>query len=622
MRRHFLALLSVSAFSVAVIPFMLLVWNYFARLPDGLPIAVLVVLNFIGWAAVCVLYIAERNMLDSVDKTSEALGFSVTQGSLENKLGRFLVELKRFARASLDFAPNGMSGNKSLWTNLYRIALTTKKELNANAVELALFDEASGLWTQAILVGNARTRYCQSMLLETKLHTAAREIDSDETFIIMQPVSFSGTLFGSLRVEFGNGVRPTLEDRQILKILANQGALLLVDARFTDEVLRMRKAGEESVRAKTGFLANLSHEIRGPLGIILNGVEIVTDGLCGPVTESQRETLGMIKQNGDHLLDLVNDVLDYAKVEAGKIKAKPVSLAVKPLLSDLANVVRSQAMGKKQKLKVEPVDESLAILCDKRHARQILINILTNAIKYTPNEGRITVSSERITGNRIKISVADTGIGIPESERDKVFGAFERVDDKYAQSQIGTGLGMPLTKRLLEVNKGYIDFTSVKGEGSTFWMILPAGELPKEIAQEEEISPNRMAQGRGEHILLVEKEGEERDMLQRYLIHQGFEISLATTDMQVVGLMREKSFAIAIVECDLPSMSGEDIVGIIRNNPTASNLPVIVLSSKAFVFDIERYLKLGVDRCLSKPVELSEIAMTTRQLIDEARATT
>jgi CheY-like chemotaxis protein/anti-sigma regulatory factor (Ser/Thr protein kinase) len=384
----------------------------------------------------------------------------------------------------------------------------------------------------------------------------------------------------------------------------------------------MRVAGEESTRAKTGFLANLSHEIRGPLGIILNGVELINDGLCGPVTESQRETLGMIKQNGDHLLDLVNDVLDYAKVEAGKIKAKPVKLKVGSLLTDLSNVVRSQSIAKKQDLKTDPVEKDLTLLCDKRHARQMLINLLTNAVKYTPLNGSIHISAERIPGNRIKITVADTGIGIPVAERSKVFGAFERVEDKYAQSQVGSGLGMPLTKRLAEVNKGTVDFESEQGVGSTFWLILPAAETveEEEILGGTEKRQGVFARGRGEAILLVDRENDERDMLERYLAHQGFKVINAANGAEVLRTLREWPIDLAVVEYDLPDITGEEMVGMIRQNPAAADLPIVMLSSKAFVFDIERFLKLGVDRCLSKPVDLCEIADTARQLIDETKS--
>jgi signal transduction histidine kinase/CheY-like chemotaxis protein len=586
------------------------------------PLHVLLTINFIGWSSVCVLYISERNMHKCVDSTSDKLGFSKGAGSLETKLAKFLVDLERFATASFEFRPQGEEGTNNLWLSLYRIVLTTYNDLDAQAVELALFDDKSKLWTQAMLVGSPRGPFSQAMLLEGGQLTNPADFDDNGVITMAQPVSFAGTLFGCLRVELRKGELPSKEDRRILSLFATQGALMLVDSQFTDQLLRMRVAGEESTRAKTGFLANLSHEIRGPLGIILNGVELINDGLCGPVTESQRETLGMIKQNGDHLLDLVNDVLDYAKVEAGKIKAKPVKLKVGSLLTDLSNVVRSQSIAKKQDLKTDPVEKDLTLLCDKRHARQMLINLLTNAVKYTPLNGSIHISAERIPGNRIKITVADTGIGIPVAERSKVFGAFERVEDKYAQSQVGSGLGMPLTKRLAEVNKGTVDFESEQGVGSTFWLILPAAETveEEEILGGTEKRQGVFARGRGEAILLVDRENDERDMLERYLAHQGFKVINAANGAEVLRTLREWPIDLAVVEYDLPDITGEEMVGMIRQNPAAADLPIVMLSSKAFVFDIERFLKLGVDRCLSKPVDLCEIADTARQLIDETKS--
>src|SRR5262249_18421399 len=157
--------------------------------------------------------------------------------------------------------------------------------------------------------------------------------------------------------------------------------------------------------------------------------------------------------------------LDYAKVESGRITPKKVVVVVNELLQDLAGVIRSQAEAKGHKVVAKPGDEALAISCDRRHLRQMLINLLTNAVKDTPNGGRIEVWAERIAGNRIKIYVKDSGVGIDEKDRYKVFTAFERIENAYSMNQVGTGLGMPLTKRLAEVNNGSIDFDSKPGEG-------------------------------------------------------------------------------------------------------------------------------------------------------------
>ncbi|MCB0345518.1 MAG: response regulator [Bdellovibrionales bacterium] len=616
MRRPLLiSTLGVLAVVLGTLPIALMLY-----MGAPLPLHILAMLNFIAWTTVCLLFVAQTRMLRSIDHAMQTLDLDIIQGGVEEKLGRFLYESKRYHLASYGFMRGpGAVSERDLGINLRRIVDHAYRELDAKAVELALFSQETGLWSQVLIAGEPSSVGSQSMLMDASSDDSSKAKEAEN--VIVQAMSFAGTLFGKLRIEMPKGRLPSKADRHVTELMATQGALMLVDARFTDALLRMREKGDESVRAKTGFLANLSHEIRGPLGIVLNGAELMLDGLCGPVTESQQDTCRMMKKSAEHLLDLVNDVLDYAKVEAGKIKAKGVNLAVKPLLDDLAAVIRTQAMAKGHSVDVTEIDSSLGMICDKRHARQILINFLTNAVKYTPDGGKITLSAERVPGDRVKIMVTDTGVGIADKEKSKVFGAFERVDNPYSLQQSGTGLGMPLARKLAEVNEGIASFESKEGEGSTFWIMMPACKIRSAEAQVESGDEVKaVPQGNGEAVLLVDQSGEGRDMLERYLNHQGFRIIAASSGADILKTMREAEIDLAVVESDLPGGSGEDMISVIRSNPKAASVPIIMLSSKAFDFDVERFLKLGVDRCLAKPIELGEIAVTVRRLIDEARS--
>lgn len=581
----------------------------------------LLLFGSVGWLVVAFYMNRENHIHDAVLATSGTLDLEKLEESLPKLVEQVNLEFRRYHRAVSTFRGDENVNRSDLGANLRRIAQVAYHELHASAVELSLFDEASGLWSQGLVLGAPRTVNSQSMLSAAVQKGKQEIITSDRHTILVMPLVFAGTMFGALRVELPIDTKPSKSDLNVLHVLGTEGAIMLVDARFTDELLKLRKASEESVRAKTGFLANLSHELRGPLGIILNGAELMIDGLCGEITAQQKETLEMIKGSGDHLLDLVNDVLDYAKVEAGKVAAKPVDIPLHDLLSDLVAVVRSQALAKNHSLLLEPVDRTLGMICDKRHARQMLINFLTNAVKYTPDGGKITVSAQRWADGRVRIAVKDSGIGIPESQRDKVFAAFERVDDKYALSQTGTGLGMPLTRRLAEVNGGGVEFDSKVGEGSTFYLIMPAVDMATEQVEENdgELATPLRAQGQGESILLVDNDTASRQMIGQYLSSQGFEIVLAQEGSEVIRILRDRSIELAVVENDMPNLPGEEMVSVIRSNPHSATVPIILLSAKAFVFDIERFLKLGVDRCLSKPVALSELATTARRLIDETK---
>ena len=452
--------------------------------------AILASFGCLGWLTAGMLLMRQRQIFSSVRNAIDTIGLADIDGSLTEVIESFSREYSRFHRASYGLRSEGYSRTTNLSNNLKRIVDLAYNELPARSVELSLFDEESELWSQSLLVGSPTTHHSQSLMLDS-MESATREAISevDGATVVTEPLRFAGTTFGVLRIELKGNNSMGANDIQVLKLLSAQAGISLVNSRFTEEVLRMRRLGDETMQAKTGFLANLSHELRGPLGIILNGVELAMEGLCGEVSDPLKEMLRMIKDSGDHLLDLVNDVLDYAKVEAGKVTATPVDLPVRGLLEDLCAVVRTQAMAKGHELTLESVDSGLGVAVDKRHVRQMLINFLTNAVKYTPNGGTISVWAEKLPDGRAKISVRDSGIGIPQSQHSKVFGAFERVEDSYAQAQSGTGLGMPLTKRLAEVNGGSVGFESAPNEGSTFWLVLPAVEMTEfsfEDAEDED----------------------------------------------------------------------------------------------------------------------------------------
>ncbi len=584
-----------------------------------IPQRALLAIQLISWGGIVVLLDQRSRCKQYIEQAAERLGFKPTKGDVGVQLEELLGKTSRYHEASHNFALERSIDGKPLGSSLREIAEMTHRELGAKAVELSLFDKESGLWSQAIMLGSPDSVNTQGMLNDASGEGRLELVTDNQGSVTVEELSFAGSLFGALRVEMDKGEQLSVEDREVLKLLAMSGALLLGDSRFTEELLVMKRLGEESLKAKTGFLANLSHEIRGPLSVILNGAELTMDGLCGPVTDSQKDTLKMIKDNGDHLLELVNDVLDYAKVEAGKVSAKPVEILVGELIKDLLTLVRSQVTLKNHKVVTEDIDETLGIVCDKRHSRQILINFLTNAIKYTPEGGTITVGAERVRNGMAKIWIKDSGVGIPLEHHSKVFGAFERVDERYSNTQSGTGLGMPLTRKLAGVNEGSVDFESEVGQGSTFWVNLPAIEIDSRssASSEKDEKANKSQSGKGEKVLIVDYNPDTREMYDRYLSHQGFDIIQASSGRDVLKVIREEDIELAVVENDMPDIDGEDMVLAIRANPKVSSIPIILLSSKAFVFDIEHFLKLGVDRCLTKPVELSELADTARRLIDE-----
>lgn len=571
-------------------------------------------LNLVGWSLILAFFFAHEDLHRSIKKTARELGIDTRFKSLERLLAHLIREVDRKNRAfSVNLVERRITSKEELSRTLERIVATAYNLLQAESSELALFDRESGLYHSSFVLGKPFSRSAQAML--------SGAVEGDEMRpqpeVLIQPIAFAGRVHGSLRVGLKRGSLPSSSDQEIVRLLAIQGSLAIINAQYTEQLLKMTSASEETVRAKTGFLANLSHELRGPLGIMLNAVELVLDGLCGPVNDDQLETLQMVKSNGSHLLELINDVLDYAKVESGRITPHPTEVLLGDLLVDISNVVRSQADAKGHKLELKKSDEVCAISCDRRHLRQMLINLLTNAIKYTPDGGTITLWVERAPGNKIKINVKDTGVGIERADRHRVFSAFERIEHSYSINQMGTGLGMPLTKRLAEVNSGTIDFSSKPGEGSHFWLLFPAIDYdPSMQVSEESESTVEHARGNREVILLAEKDDGERSMIARYLTHIGFRICEARSKAEAMNLLRNESVDLAILDNAVADNQDDDLVSAIRESGKNASLPVILVSSRAFVFDIEKYLKSGVDRCLIKPIELRKLGVIARELID------
>ena len=232
-----------------------------------------------------------------------------------------------------------------------------------------------------------------------------------------------------------------------------------------------REAAEEANRLKTQFVANMSHELRTPLNSIINFTRIVMDGYAGPVTEEQITYLGYVRYAGEHLLGLINDILDLAKIEAGKLEVHVAPLDLHPLLDGVMSTTVGLTRDKALELRrLVPPDLPL-VLADEKRVRQVLLNLLSNAAKFT-EQGSITLRAE-VSGDFVCISVADTGIGIAPEHFDRVFEEFRQVDERVARRVGGTGLGMPISKKLVEMQGGEMWFKSELGSGSTFYFTLP-----------------------------------------------------------------------------------------------------------------------------------------------------
>lgn len=558
-------------------------------------LTVCLLLNAFAWGVLGTLQIQREKRKTELDELSQILGSDM--GS--DPLATIYYELKRKELAfDARILEGPVSKSNDLSRYLYQVVERAYKLLSADAVELSLLDEQVGVFHASVTIGNLALleKYPEG----SGLHAAS------------QNIMFAGDQMGKLRILYKKERHLSQADREILRLLSVQACIAILNSKYTKEVLRMRGEAEENVKAKTGFLANLSHELRGPIGIVLNAADLLLEGLCGPLELEQKETLRMISLNGRHLFDMINDVLDYAKAESGKVAPKAENIDANSLVLEVSQMVRSEAESKGHTIQCGGAAPDAWIHADKRHVRQILINLLTNAIKYTRDGGKIEIWGERQSAGKIRLFVRDTGVGIDESDREKVFQAFERLKDDYSQAQRGTGLGLSLTKKLAELNGGTIDFTSEKGNGTTFWVVLPPGSQPKIQPESNSANPHGQVLGKGELLLILEPNIDERRMLVKYLEHSGFEVQVVES-WNIMKEVTKRASVFLVIASDQSFDSGllQDFKA-----GTASRVPVLILANDAFTVDTERYLRAGVDRCLTKPVRLDDLAVTVREILD------
>jgi signal transduction histidine kinase len=247
---------------------------------------------------------------------------------------------------------------------------------------------------------------------------------------------------------------------------------------MSDELGRLYEQLEAANRHKSEFLANMSHELRTPLNAVIGFSDVLLEHTFGELNDKQDQYVGIILGSGRHLLSLINDILDLSKIEAGRMELELTAFDVPAALDNTVTLVRDRAARHSQTLAVEVEPGIETFVGDERKIKQILLNLLSNAVKFTPDGGRIGVRAARIDGG-IEIAVSDTGIGIAPEEQGLIFEEFRQVGSDYVRKREGTGLGLALTRRFVELHGGTIRVESEPGKGSTFTFTLPEKPWPE-----------------------------------------------------------------------------------------------------------------------------------------------
>jgi signal transduction histidine kinase len=264
----------------------------------------------------------------------------------------------------------------------------------------------------------------------------------------------------------------------LLETLASQSAVALYNARVFRELDEKTRQLEVASQHKSEFLANMSHELRTPLNAVIGFSDVLLERMFGELNERQDEYLHDIRNSGQHLLELINEILDLSKVEAGRMELELGPVSLPDMLRDALAMVRERAERHRLSLELEIDDGVPAVLADELKLKQVVLNLLTNAVKFTADGGAIAMSAQ-LVGDEVRVTVRDTGIGIPEQDQDRIFEAFQRGDRRSHTSTEGTGLGLTLSKRIVELHGGRVWLTSRVGAGSTFGFAIPADRLSR-----------------------------------------------------------------------------------------------------------------------------------------------
>jgi PAS domain S-box-containing protein len=420
------------------------------------------------------------------------------------------------------------------------------------------------------------------------------------------------------------------EDDAFMSSLAETTSRVIMDFQAAEELRKTREKAIDANLAKSRFLANMSHEIRTPMTAILGYTDLLMDP---SLTSSSRDNyLAVIRRSGEHLLSLINDILDLSKIEAGRLLLNPGRCSVVAILADVASVVRPRAQQRGVPLTVEyagPMPASIE--SDAMRLRQALVNLGGNAAKFT-ERGRIRLVASFLPDWRgapaVQIEIIDTGVGIRQDVLPKLFQPFSQGDSSVTNKFGGTGLGLAISRHIAQLLGGDLSVSSTLGRGSTFTLVVPTGSLdgvemlesPSEVQQETPAKPAAWSSEalRGIRILLAEDGYDNRQLIQAVLRRVGAEVEAAENGRIAVEMATAESFDLILMDMNMPEMDGYEATRLLRADGWKG--PIVALTANAMAGDRDQCCAAGCDDYLAKPIDRALLIHTISAFVDREDA--